>query len=86
MSLQVPTKDIATFHPPATRRSLAVPIVLTLIVVLLGGAGWYYFFGRKPKVAMSVALEANGNAGTRGLWSAGPGEMLFATDGEVLHG
>ena len=83
MSLQVPTKDIATFHPPATRRSLAVPIVLTLIVVLLGGAGWYYFFGRKPKVAMSVALEANGNAGTRGLWSAGPGEMLFATDGEV---
>ncbi|MEO6739662.1 MAG: PQQ-binding-like beta-propeller repeat protein [Chthoniobacteraceae bacterium] len=87
MSLQVPTKEIASFNPSATRRSTSVSVVMalivTLLVVTLGGASWYYFFGRKPKVAMTVALELNGDTATRGLWSAGPDELLLVGDGDV---
>ena len=60
-----------------------LPIALAFTLVLLGGAGWYYFFGRKPKIAMTVALEVNGSTATRGLWSVGPGEMLLVGDGDV---
>lgn len=87
MSLQVPTKEIASFNPPAGRRSTAVSVVMALIVTVLvatlGGASWYYFFGRKPKIAMTVALELNGDTATRGLWSAGPDELLLVGDGDV---
>ena len=83
MSLLVPTKQMPTDSPPVARRRIMLPVVLALIVSLLGGAGWYYFLGRKPKIAMTVALEVNGNTATRGLWSAGPGEMLRVGVGDV---
>jgi hypothetical protein len=83
MSLQVPTREIPVGNPPASKRRIVLPLVIIFTAALLGGAGWYYFFGRKPKVSMTVALEVNGNTATRGLWSAGPGELLLAGDGDV---
>lgn len=82
-SLLVPTKQLPANSPPAAKRRILFPVVLTLIAALLGGAGWYYFFGRKPKIAMTVAVEINGNTATRGLWSAGPNELLLVSDGDV---
>jgi hypothetical protein len=85
MNLAVPVKDSPGPLPlqQPVRRSRRPLIVFALVFALLGGGGWYYFFGRKPKVAMTVALELNGNVAARGLWSAGPGEVLLVADGDV---
>ncbi len=83
MSLAVPVKQSPTSTPAAAKRSYVFLIVVAVIAALLGGAGWYYFSGRKPKVAMTVALELNGNTAARGLWAAGPGELLLVGDGDV---
>lgn len=87
MSLEVPTKEIVAFSAPVAKRSIAMPVAIALVtislVAVLGGAGWYYFFGRKPKLAMSVALKVNADTAARGLWSAGPDELLLVADGDV---
>lgn len=84
MSLQVPTRQNAFDHPPAlARRNITGLILVALISAAVGFAGWYYFFGRKPKVAMSVSLSANGDHSQRGLWSVGPRQLLLYADGQV---
>jgi hypothetical protein len=83
MSLEVPTKEIATGNPSAKKRRIVLPVVLVLLTALLGGAGWYYFFGSKPKIAMSLALPVKGELGERALWSAGAGQLLLLADGQV---
>jgi hypothetical protein len=58
-------------------------ILVALFFAAVGFAGWYYFFGRKPVVAMSVSLSVNGDQSQRGLWPAGPKQLLLYADGEV---
>ena len=85
MKLVVPVKELPASSLPAAKRSRGLLLwsMVALLVAVLGVGGWYYFFGRKPKVAMTVGFELNGNAAARGLWSAGAGEVLLVGDGDV---
>jgi hypothetical protein len=78
-----PTEKVAETPPVEKPRSFVLPVVLLSIAVLLGCGGWYYFSGRKPKVAMSVALSKKEEFSQRGLWSAGPGQLLLLADGQA---
>ncbi len=85
MSPLVSTQEaLATSAPGAKKKPrIFLLVAITLLAALVGGAGWYYFFGRKPKVALTVGLSAKEGSAPRGLWSTGPNELLLFADGSV---
>jgi hypothetical protein len=78
-----PTEKVSETPPVEKPSGFVLRVLLVSIVVLLSCGGWYYFSGRKPKVAMSVALSKKGESSPRGLWSAGPGQLLLLADGQA---
>ena len=59
-------------------------VIFGLILVIGGAAFWYYFFGKKPKVVLTVALPSKPeDFSERGMWSAGNGEVLILSNHEL---
>ena len=59
-------------------------VIFGMILEVGGSAFWYYFFGKKPKVVLTVALPSKPEEfSERGLWPAGNGEVLVMSGHEL---
>lgn len=56
-------------------------IIAGLVFVLLATGFWYFFFGRKPRVVMSIPAKESGRG--YGCWAAGSGEVVLIAGSEV---
>ncbi len=63
------------------RKSRMKYIVAALVFALIAAGFWYQFFGRKPRVVMTVPLKETER--TNGCWAAGEGQILLVTGKEV---
>ena len=56
-------------------------VIATIVFVLIAAWFWYYFFGRKPRVVMSIPVKEA--ARENGCWPAGDGQVVLVSDEDV---
>lgn len=86
MSVGLTSRD-TVFGASAVPQKKKFPVGWAIfgLILVLGGTGfWYYFFGKKPKVVLTVALpgKAEDFSGD-GMWPAGNGEVIVLSKQEL---
>src|SRR5262249_47139232 len=56
--------------------------VLALLAIGAVGGGWYYFFGKKPRIVLTVPVSGKG-AGIQDAKLIGTRDLVVVVDGEV---
>jgi PQQ-like domain len=69
---------------PKPKRSHAPIVLLVAFVLAVGFACWYYFFGRKPRVVLSLPVAVAKDVSVAdGCWPVGEGQFLLLSNGEA---